>query len=146
MGIMETRKLTKVYCSYTKRGLIDLVNKLEDGVSGWKQFFTSTGIGALGFIHPVAGVFAFLTGTTYGILTILPRTRDQVARELQSFINTMGNSDNAVIEFQLEFVYNGISDLKADKPSSISLHDLLNTKNTGSQLYNKSKLEDYVNL
>jgi hypothetical protein len=146
MGQMETRKLTKLYCSYTKQGLIDLVEKLEDGVSGWKQLLVSTGLGALGLISPVTGGLFFVAGTTYGVLAALPRNRDRIAKKLQKFINTMNNSDNAVIEFELEFVYATMADLKADKPSDIYLEDLLSTVNTGTQLYDYAKLEDYVNL
>ena len=103
-------------------------------------FANATAIALSGFFNPIAGTYSTITGIGYGFLTTLPTAAGNIADQLQTFINTMNNTDKCVIGLEFELVFDTLTSYIKQKPTQVNIHRLISVLNTKSALYTSSKL------
>ena len=149
--MMESRKMDKIYMSFTHTGVKELYDQLDKNIfDDLKSVATSGGISAIGLIPALAKLAAtspltFIGGLFYSITTIIPSAEDVIADKLKDFIFDMNRDENAVIGFDIDIVYATMTAYINDEPTSIDLKRIMYLENTGTHLWDATELEALYN-
>ncbi|QUH19520.1 hypothetical protein [Alkaliphilus sp. B6464] len=97
-------------------------------------------------LHPVTGMYSYVAGVMYGILTVFPTNKQRIAADLGRIADQMNNNGNVIIEFQEELVYSTINDYLNNRISERNLLSLKSWASTGTTYIPTSSIGDFLGL
>lgn len=147
MSFLETKVLTSSFVSLPKSGVIKMRdNFANSSLSSWQNLLVGTGISSIGLLHPVTGMYSYVAGVMYGILTVFPTNKQRIAADLGRIADQMNNNGNVIIEFQEELVYSTINDYLNNRISERNLLSPKSWASTGTTYIPTSSIGDFLGL